>query len=131
MCFIFGWTNLDERVDTYQTAESRIKHEIHVTFRVAKLMQLTTLVIAETEMLLVQNLARGDEFMFISLPILTTWMSFMNFNFVVLLRILRYKNSVTAELYMNLCPSDDPLVQPIINSIPKPTLKIGINLCRS
>jgi len=53
ICFIFCWTNLAERVDTYQTVGRRRKHEIHVTFRIAKLIQLTISVIAEPEMLLV------------------------------------------------------------------------------
>lgn len=53
MCFIFGWTNLAERVDTYQTAERRREHEMHVIFRIAKLIQLTISVTAEPEILLV------------------------------------------------------------------------------
>jgi len=53
ICFILGWTNLAEIVDTYQTAGRRRKHEMHVTFLIAKLIQLTISVIAEPEMLLV------------------------------------------------------------------------------
>jgi len=51
VCFIFSWTNLVERVDTYETAGRRRKHEMRVTF--AKLVQLAISVIAEPEMLLV------------------------------------------------------------------------------
>ena len=53
ICFIFGSTNLAGRVDTDKTVGGRRKHEMHVKFRIAKLMKLTISVIAESEMLLV------------------------------------------------------------------------------
>ena len=52
VCFAFSWTNLSERVDTYETVGRRRKHEMYVTLRIAK-THATHLLIAEREIMVV------------------------------------------------------------------------------